>query len=362
MGQLIKFEFQKIIKKKIVIIGLVLLVLLNLSLYTGFGPGNNAVHMPDDTYTVGRQAIPLDKEITSRYAGQLTDETVQRVLADFPRDLDGEYNFIYYSENSIYDTISRNFANGDGTWNNTTVQQMFPGVTNLEVGYNDGWASLLSLLMYVMSAAGFLLIVALSPIFAEEYTRGTDALILTSRYGKKQCAKAKILAAMLFSLLLGILFIGINTAAFTSAFGVDGWNASVQISTSYLFDHVPYNLTFGQAFGFCALLWFSGLFVVTGLCLLFSSVSKSSFIALIITLFVYAVPMFISVSEQLPLKLMALNPLRAMMIGSTLSLTQVNMGGTVLNYCWVIALFMVFVVALVWFLARRFFAKHQVVS
>ena len=129
----------------------------------------------------------------------------------------------------------------------------------------------------MMIFIGCLLVIALAPVFSEEYTRGMDALILTSRHGKRKCAWAKIIASYLFT----FLSVGV---------WLDGSGASVQINNHFLFFDVPYFLTNMGAAGYCLILWIGGSLILTALVLLLSALCRSSFAAVIAALACYVLP------------------------------------------------------------------------
>ena len=68
---------------------------------------------------------------------------------------------------------------------------------------------------------GYFLIVALSPVFSDEYMRGTDALILTSKMGKKQCAISKVTASLIFTAVVAGVVILVNWLLMVLFFGTE---------------------------------------------------------------------------------------------------------------------------------------------
>ncbi|MDR0287400.1 MAG: ABC transporter permease, partial [Clostridiales bacterium] len=84
MIDLIRYECRKILGKKIVLIGLVLLAFFNVMLYKSNSLPTMCV-LPDENggYVKGIAAVTLDKAITQKYTGTLTDEKVQEMLRDF---------------------------------------------------------------------------------------------------------------------------------------------------------------------------------------------------------------------------------------------------------------------------------------
>ena len=191
MIRLIGFEFGKILKRKIVLAAFIMLAVFGIMLYMGDGPQGVISRLPDGTYIGGGEAIAYDKQVAAEYEGILTEEKARSILERFaPGTQDGGL----WTVNSIYNAVQHFFGNLDGSWNGLTVEEAFPdyqGEEPLILGYTDGYTGFIMMGMYLMVTLGFVLITALSPVFSEEYSRRTDALILTARYGKSRCSRAK---------------------------------------------------------------------------------------------------------------------------------------------------------------------------
>lgn len=85
--------------------------------------------------------------------------------------------------------------------------------------------------------------IVIAPVFSGEYQAGTDAVILSAKYGKTKLTTAKIVASYLFGFAAFTLHIIVAFGLPLVAFGVDGWNLPLQINGTT----VPYPLTFLQA-------------------------------------------------------------------------------------------------------------------
>ncbi len=82
-----------------------------------------------------------------------------------------------------------------------------------------------------------LLTICLSPMFAEEYSLGTDVLLLTSRNGRREVAAAKLIAGLSFSAVSSALFYGLFLAGQILIYGAGDVSAAVQ--TLSVFSNVP---------------------------------------------------------------------------------------------------------------------------
>lgn len=68
---------------------------------------------------------------------------------------------------------------------------------SFQYGYYVGWEIIISAFELLMFAVLAVCIV-IAPVFSGEYQAGTDAVILSGKYGKTRLITAKILAALLF--------------------------------------------------------------------------------------------------------------------------------------------------------------------
>jgi hypothetical protein len=142
------------------------------------------------------------------------------------------------------------------------------------------------------ASSGFLILVAMillgiSPLFSDEYTTGVDALILSSKQGKRKLARVKIFAGMIYCIAAALLFVLVYTAGSAAVLGTIGKDAPLQ---SIYFDS-PYSLTISQFFLIEIL-----IFVIAGvffglLVMLISALSKNALIPFFICGCLIGLPM-----------------------------------------------------------------------
>lgn len=363
MMQMIGYEFGKIFHKKIVYAALIFVWVMATVMYVERGGGTELALGADGTYLEGREALAYDKEVAARYAGSLTEEKVQEILEEFaPAAPDAAFWLV----NQTYDTIATFWAESDGSFNGLSVREAFPPYEDeqdLVWDYNKGWISFLELGMYTMAMfMGFLLIIALSPVFSEEYTRGTDALILTSRHGKWKCAWAKIIASYLFTLLCVGVFLVVSAVVLFLDYGMTGAGSSVQLNSHWLLIDTPYFLPCVQAAGYAILLWLSGSLILTAVTLLISALCRSSFLTVVIGIAAYLIPTLFG-QMKIPREILSLNPIWCFLTEQPMMVPKLfGTGGGGISYVWVIVAFALVLTGISFVLTRRFFARHQVVS
>ncbi len=357
MIRLIGYEFGKIVRRKIVYAALGALAVFSLMLYMGNGPQSAISRLPDGTYIGGGEAVAYDKEVAAEYEGELTEEKIQDILERYaPGTSDGGF----WTINSTYNTVQNSFGNMDGSYNGLTVEEAFPdyqGEKPLLLGYSSGYTGFIIMGMYLMTGFGFVLIIALAPVFSEEYSRKTDALLLTSRHGKRLCGWSKILAAYLFTLLTAGVFLLIMIGAFLAGFGLTGGESSIQLNDSFLLEDVPYFMSCMDAALDCLVLWLAGALILTALTLVLSALCRTSFLTLIAALAVYMLPM-LGVSVGIPDEILSVTPFWCFLSERTLEIPKF-FGGQ-LSWIWIPAAFSVLLAPLALHLGRKIFARHQV--
>lgn len=225
-----------------------------------------------------------------------------------------------------------------------------------DYGWFKGWDIILAsfeLLVFAILAV----CIALAPAFAGEYTAGTDAVILSSRYGKSKLGRAKIIAAYLFGLAAFTLIVAIALAIPLLSFGFDGWDKPVQISNTV----IPYNLTFLQA----TLLNLGVIYLVLGgmiaLTLLLSSKLKSPYLVLVVLVPLLFLPLFLTPSGTTDIynQTLFLLPYRATMPELSKFITY-QVGPLVMDAFTMRAVTYLVIIAVCAPLSARFFKQHQV--
>ena len=162
-------------------------------------------------------------------------------------------------------------------------------VEPFQYGYYRGWEIIISAFELLMFAVLAVCIV-IAPVFSGEYQAGTDAVILSGKYGKTRLITARILAALLFGVSAFTLHVIVAFALPLAAFGIDGWNLPLQINGTT----IPYSLTFLEGTLVNLGVIYLVLTAMIGLTLFLSSKMKSPYLVLIIVVPALFLPMFLS--------------------------------------------------------------------
>lgn len=292
MKTLINYEFLKILRKKSTLI-----VMAASLLITAFFFGLPVLQFQtynQDGVLQGLAGIQYEKEQYTEISVPLTNEYVTKTIREVqelfedPENVgyDGNEQFLiedaYWNgiapRESLLDLIAGNYADpnvsagysaltdldvSDGTdfyqarqdkiekilndsskelseaekdyWRNLNSKVEEP----FQYGYYEGWEVIISAFELLMFAVLAVCIV-IAPVFSGEYQAGTDAVLLSGKYGKTKLTTAKILAALFFGVLAFTLHVLLAFGLPLAAFGTDGWNLPLQINGTT----VPYPLTF----------------------------------------------------------------------------------------------------------------------
>lgn len=227
-----------------------------------------------------------------------------------------------------------------------------------QYGYYEGWEIILCSLELLMFALLAVCIV-IAPVFSGEYQAGTDAVILSAKYGKTKLTTAKITASYLFGILAFTLHVVVALGLPLAAFGVDGWDLPMQIAATT----IPYPFTFLQATLISLGVIYLVLIAMIGLTLLLSAKMKSPYFVLIVLVPILFIPLFLSPNGTTGAYnlILFLLPYRSTMpeLGNYISW---QFGGLVLDAFSMRAILYAVLTVIMLPLARLTFKKHQVTA
>lgn len=339
---LVKYEFLKILRKKSTLIVMAASLLITAFL---FGlPAIQYQTYDQNGVIKGAEGIAYNKGLYEDISVPLTEEYVTGLIQEVqplfenPENVgyDGDAKFIigdaYWNEiapkEKLLNMIARNYVGpnesagynifpdidiSDGakfyeamqTKSDAAINSSMRSMTNeqkaywssmaskvdtpLQYGYYEAWDVIITsfeLLMFAILA----ICIVIAPVFSGEYQAGTDAVILSGKYGKTKLINAKIIAALLFGTIAFVLHILVACGLPLITFGVEGWNLPVQIANTT----IPYPLTFLQATLINIGVIYLMLLAMIGLTLLLSSKMKSPYLVLTVLVPVLFIPLFLS--------------------------------------------------------------------
>lgn len=325
MKSLISFELRKIIKKPIAYVALFLAIAASI-LIAAIGVSLQSHTYAHASFISGMPAIQTNKELASMFQGVLNPSRVEKIHGEFDSASEKDkYNFneVLYAievQNHIIPDIKSKLAS-NGTSNlkdilvinepskvSSLISKESDAVKNKLISMYDkislpfyydyfaGWNNLSSNFSTIVAMIlSILILVCISPIFAQEYSTKIDAIILSTKFGKNQLIKAKLAASYITCIGLFLIFGAALFATYGLIYGYSGYQCDVQLDPGYTSS--PYAINFLQLYGWTLILTIIGLLFMTTIVLFVSSRSKNQFTALIISaLFLFA-PWIIDLSS-----------------------------------------------------------------
>ena len=154
--------------------------------------------------------------------------------------------------------------------------------------YDYGYKRVRAVLATYPYTVGIVILIALAPLFSNEYTRKTDALLLSAQDGKKNLSYNKIKAGLMVALAAWGIITIFNLLLIFSIYGITGWEAFWQ---NWLLDVAPFYWSQGQATVVALLTSLLGSLFFAQIVMLVSSVSKNQFVSLFIGAVLLLFPM-----------------------------------------------------------------------
>lgn len=227
-----------------------------------------------------------------------------------------------------------------------------------QYGYYEAWEIIISSFELLIFALLTICIV-IAPVFSGEYQAGTDALILSGRYGKTKLAAAKIISSFVFGMLSFTLHLIIACGIPLAAFGADGWNLPLQIANTA----IPYPLAFLQLVIINLSVIYLVLSAMIGLTLLLSAKMKNPYLVLTVLIPVLFIPMFLSPNGTTGIYNLTifLLPYRSSMPEISKYISY-QIGGLVFDVLSVRAVLYIILTIIMLSLASMGFKRHQVLA
>lgn len=289
---LTRFELKKIVCSPIVFIASAVLLLINIySLLFSSQTGYKAIQSPFDTNIAQLQ------ENGSEFAGAINDEWYNMHIKELQSIIDNPANhvseeekqvirngflekgyseqgienmgnYIYLKEEILSSNDYQKYEDVEfsaGFYDNARqcgkmlayeYKNLYPGdkgevlaqkteemynalADNYTAYYNYDWGywKLRNFHMSYPFSIGLLVLIGLSPLFSAEYSKKTDALILSSKHGKKKLIFAKIKAGLIYAVGIWALIEILNTLIVFGIYGTTGAEAYWQ---NFFMDYAPF--------------------------------------------------------------------------------------------------------------------------
>lgn len=397
---LIRWEFRKLLVKRLaVVLLLLILVSLGFSLAGIFSAKfiylekNEAITTEAHT---GLDGIRWDRSVCAPFEGRTVDDAFVREAVQY---LDEKFPNRHLLSVELA-TVLRNFTrttatlsgepiyNDDGTVTLPEVKEheteilSASEVTGGEVlvyRYGAGWVKIIDMIGRLAMPAAAVGIFLCTTLYSGEYTAGCDAVLLTTKKGKRQLGRAKFIFGLLFPAALVTVTVGIYALTILCAYGFSGGTGSAALNTFFRgnenidgrFMQGFLAEDIGVTYIGCALRSYLSVILMTltasALALLVSSLVRSSILSV-------GISAALILGPSLTFSLIAENrfspfvntvnaylPIGAFTNAAKNWFTkQIPLGDGVLRYVPVLAVVFIVVAAFSYLVAVRAFARHQV--
>jgi ABC-type transport system involved in multi-copper enzyme maturation permease subunit len=304
MMNLIKCEIDKIIQSKSFVGGLIVsLIVLAGILFIGFY--YSQLNISGEKVGEGTE---LYHEVVKESTGDFTDEQVKSILAN--------YIDRYQSENKPFDLFSWQigevfFPNDEDIYlkmNEAIAQDEKVMIDEIklktinEIGFSEfekplkigsyvTWYDLYKVTNQLFLLTSVITILICSLVFSGDTSRNMNQLLLSTKFGRSKLTISKIVASTLLS---SIVFLFIHILLLVSFYvynsGFEGWDSSIQTNFSLKLFSFPVEFNHVQVFILVIALHFIGMLSIIGVTLYVSSLTRSPFSSLVISIGLLLLP------------------------------------------------------------------------
>lgn len=284
--ELIKYELYKILSNKWISVLVIIFTIFNTVLF--------AVQVK--TSMVGRSYA---NGILQKCEGRITNDKIKGIAVEtgyenlreinnlkintpeerFKTELFMKFSSVYntYRSNQAYINEANrkiNVTRGFEHKSNALFVNMMNKLQVEDFYYSGGWNNITEYIYNpIASIIAFLILLGLSSIFSGEYASKMDSLILSSKHGKSKLIRAKIIAALIFVLVLDVFFITLNTAGNLMIYGTHGYNAQMHFLDNYM--NTPFNISIIEFYLIEILIHIIGCITFAFFIILLSSLCKT---------------------------------------------------------------------------------------
>lgn len=367
--ELIRFEYNKILRKKSTIITLVLGIILTALI--SVGPLMGYSYINGEKFESNYEGMKKDREYIRALSGREINKTLLAEAIEaysnipltggrytdtdeyqkYARPYSEIYYFIrlVYGINSISELTSVTGESLDCFYEirQDRIEKIIESTamspkekaysidlsrkvnTPFIYSYTDGYKRFFTQMYVAAFLACFVCTVCISPIFAGEYADRMDGFVFSSRYGRNRMIGAKLFTGITFTVLLCLIITVVSYITVMAFFGWDGADSPVQFY--FPLSIVPYSM--GEAALLYSVLVLSGNMLSSSLTMFLSSKLKSPFAVIVIMTAISTFPLYISVSDNVlwVYHLLNLIPVRMFSLDNITGVFSVDILGLVIR-------------------------------
>ncbi|GAA0106750.1 hypothetical protein UT300013_33750 [Paraclostridium sordellii] len=159
--------------------------------------------------------------------------------------------------------------------------------TPIKTGYAEGWKNLNNDMIDFTTIIIFIIPFTILNIFGEDPKIRMKQLYTSTKYGKGNLVRSKVITGFVVGTIIYITSIGIFSISKLIAFGFNGANLPIQSSAKYLF--CPYNITYFQQYLINIFVGFMAMLFLVSITLLITSILEQILSSAVIVAFILTI-------------------------------------------------------------------------
>lgn len=310
--RLYKMELYKLLHRKIVIFLSVIMLLWMGVYFVAEIIGSERTTLEDETY-YGFQAIEIDRQIAKEYEGVLTDESVRDIIKTYGLPTEMIQNIGWNPINYVTRFITEHLTNAYAyNWEEYQLPTEVYSIADsalkefyhngqVDFGYAEGWDKFFEFSNMGLEMIFVWLIIVIAPIFCEERQQKTYPLIVTTELGRSTAITAKIAAAFTLANILYFLFMIVVVILFQGVYGILDVDMPTGVVLGYDAFWTVANKTILEFFAINLFTFWVAIMMLTAISLWVSAKVKTVFLSILISLFIFIVPVILQAMVGNPL-------------------------------------------------------------
>lgn len=259
----------------------------------------------------GYEAVRVNRQITEKYRGTLTDENIAEIVEEygFPSEVVYDYpgwRDANYLNGFVADYLSDGYKRD---WNDYKAPTKAYAIADTQLGeigraiggeiefaYTNGWKAFLDTLQMGMVLASILVLLSVSTVFAQEGQTKMLPLLFTTQDGKEKDAWAKTAAAFTLTIAVYVLMVLLCLSMSVCVFGLDGAECPLGLALSQQM-LVRISVSYMPVVSFTLIVLGMDFLAMLLLCAITMCVSahcKSTFAAVAMAAILWGMPLLIS--------------------------------------------------------------------
>jgi ABC-type transport system involved in multi-copper enzyme maturation permease subunit len=339
-----KYELEKLIKNKAFLLTSVFSLLIVSGIFL-VGYYYSQVTYADQT-NADKGYPNYYSSVSNKYSGKFNDKKVEEVLSSYmdkyqsesvderPFDVFSWYiaEVFFPKGEDIYLKMNDAIENGKKITLDQidirTIQDVgFASFENpLKLGGYNTWGDLFKVTNYLFMLASLFIIFICSSVFSSESAGNVNQLLFSTKYGRGKLTFGKIIVATTVSILIFLIIQLISLGFFYYYYGISGWNGSIQTNFSMRLFDFPTEMNNLEVYLLVIGVQFIGLLSIVGITLLISSMTKSPYASLAISLGVFFLPFLLGQVFQTGIiaKILNLFPIQNYQVEEMLTIMQTD--------------------------------------